>query len=250
MFAARLSGSGSGLTPFPMTDRICSYHYEDDPSRVCQSAPLKPETCQDLGLDPDRPLCSAHAGLSSQNLLDPAEAGRRSGESRARSAAERGRRIIDRLAEVFDEEAEEVVRAQLDRAKGTQAVRYMKDGEEVVYDVLPDVRAFAHVLDRLVGKPVTQVADVTEEHRDASQLTLAEIQDRRRALLAAHPDLLDRLPAPVRAGQPALPPAEVEVIEEGDFTIPPQSSSQPEPVPAGPVPAAPGPEPDQASPAS
>lgn len=177
----------------------------------CGAPPLRPETLLDLAparpelVDPGtglvRILCSRHAGIAPEP--QPVKAGQASGQARRKRKEELAEDFTSQLAQAFDENREDIIKGWIERAKGTQAVRYLKDGEEIVYDLPPDTKSTDRYLDRILGKP-TQPVTLDPGPALAGELKTRQARDQYKAqLLEQHPELAGALGLP--ASPLALP---------------------------------------------
>lgn len=172
----------------------------------CQAPPLTPEKLEELALD--RILCSWHAGIAPEP--QPVKAGQASGQARRQrreEIAESFADLLTRTALAQPENRDRIIQGWIDRAAGHRAVKYTKDGEEVIYEVSPDPSAADRILDRNLGKATQPLADVTGTELDPSKLGDRELEERKQEILEQNPGLASLLASRRLALPPGPAPA-------------------------------------------
>jgi hypothetical protein len=88
------------------------------------------------------------------------------------------RELIDEASDLLTVEGrdalQQIIEAQMRIAIGVRAVRHEHDGQEVVYEVLPDTQAAKLILEHRFGKPkqAVEIIDPNEKFKGLPQLIL------------------------------------------------------------------------------
>lgn len=141
--------------------------------------------------DPADPLPACVDRHGNPVTPGPVEAKRRAGRPAKADIYKQPQRLVEKI---MIDHLEEITYALIDLARGTKAIRQTRDGEEEVYETLPDRRAAEAVLNRVLGKPVEKkeiTKDETKTHRVVVMLPENFRDTKPNRLALPDPDTLD-----------------------------------------------------------
>ena len=88
------------------------------------------------------------------------------------------RELIDEASDLLTAEGrdalQQIIEAHMRKAIGIRAVRHEHDGQEIVYEVPPDIQSARVILDHRFGKPkeALEIIDPNEKFRGLPQLLI------------------------------------------------------------------------------